>query len=434
MEMSKSIPAPTVGGKDIRTSKQKLADEHNIRFDVAQKQLFDSALQAHEDEMREIQRITQEQRMSSIHKLIENQTFMKDWMKEGKDNWRVNQKKRAEAIAKVKYFEDREVNIYKRRLENELNQATAEQINGISDFEKNLQKLGIQQGISMEEAIKKQEEKKGIPPGQIQNFSYAATMNKIKETKKNSDFAGKERDRRRRKMIVDQQNAQTKLDKEAAEEALIKKLLACTGDEQRDAFIDIRAAKCKKNEFESREMVALEIAEKRRAKNEAAEAERVAKIADVEAERKRQNEARRVELKKVHREQKQAKRDVNIEIASGLIDLIMDLADETHDITSQSETNQISNPEWREFMKLFKKGKKVSLRNVQQSVAKNEDQGASDALDIPVDSLAHDVQKQYWRESFLINFYEYLSGTGAFNINELATDVWNLYDRQYNTA
>ena len=144
MEMSKSIPAPTVGGKDIRTAKQKLADEHNIRFDVAQKQLFDSALQAHDDEMREIQRITQEQRMSSIHKLIENQTFMKDWMKEGKDNWRVNQKKRAEAIAKVKYFEDREVNIYKRRLENELNQATAEQINGVSDFEKNLQKLGIQ--------------------------------------------------------------------------------------------------------------------------------------------------------------------------------------------------------------------------------------------------------------------------------------------------
>lgn len=84
---------------------------------------------------------------------------------------------------------------------------------------------------------------------------------------------------------------------------------------------------------------------------------------------------------------------MNIEIASGLVDLIMDLADETHDITSQSETNQISNPEWREFMKLFKKGKKVSLRNVQQSVAKNEDQGASDALDIPIDSLAHDVQK-----------------------------------------
>ena len=67
-----------------------------------------------------------------------------------------------------------------------------------------MQKLGIEQNISIQEAIKRQEEKKGIPPGQIQNFSYAATMNKIKETKHNNEFAGKERERRNRKMHVDQ--------------------------------------------------------------------------------------------------------------------------------------------------------------------------------------------------------------------------------------
>jgi hypothetical protein len=78
---------------------------------------------------------------------------------------------------------------------------------GVDEFENNLQKLGIDQHINMDEAIKRQEEKQGIPPGQIQNFSYAATMNKIKETKKNTDFAGKERERRRRKMMVDQLNA-----------------------------------------------------------------------------------------------------------------------------------------------------------------------------------------------------------------------------------
>ena len=207
MEMTRTIPPPTVGGKDIRTSKQVRADNRTLGYDVAQKTLFDNALKSHQAEMDLIKSITQGQREANIHKLTENQTFMKDWIQEGKKNWRINQAKRAEGIEKVKYFEDREVNIYKQRLENELLNATAEQINGVSDFEKNLQKLGIQQGISMDEAIKKQEEKKGIPPGQIQNFSYAATMNKIKETKKNSDFAGKERDRRRRKMIVDQQNA-----------------------------------------------------------------------------------------------------------------------------------------------------------------------------------------------------------------------------------
>lgn len=57
------------------------------------------------------------------------------------------------------------------------------------------------------------DEKKGVPPGQIQNFSYAATMNKIKEKKNLLDFAVKERDRRRRKMIVDQSKTQSMLDR-----------------------------------------------------------------------------------------------------------------------------------------------------------------------------------------------------------------------------
>ena len=65
----------------------------------------------------------------------------------------------------------------------------------------------------MEDAMRRMEEKQGIPPGQIQNFSFPATMNKIKETKKQSDFAGKERERRRRKLAVDQANTQERLDK-----------------------------------------------------------------------------------------------------------------------------------------------------------------------------------------------------------------------------
>ena len=73
--------------------------------------------------------------------------------------------------------------------------------------------------------MKRQEEKKGIPPGQIQNFSYAATMNKIKETKNNNEFAGKERERRNRKMLVDQRKIQETLDAKKQEETQIQRLL-----------------------------------------------------------------------------------------------------------------------------------------------------------------------------------------------------------------
>lgn len=65
----------------------------------------------------------------------------------------------------MKYFEDREVKIYKDRLAKELDEATKELIGGVDEFEKNLQKLGIEKNTNIEEAIKKMEEKKGVPPG-----------------------------------------------------------------------------------------------------------------------------------------------------------------------------------------------------------------------------------------------------------------------------
>jgi len=73
--------------------------------------------------------------------------------------------RRSEGIAHVRYFEDREVNQWRNKIQNEFAVATFELGNGVDEFEKNLQKLGIEQHISMDEAIKRQEEKQGIPPG-----------------------------------------------------------------------------------------------------------------------------------------------------------------------------------------------------------------------------------------------------------------------------
>lgn len=65
----------------------------------------------------------------------------------------------------MKYFEDREVKAYKDKLDFELNQATKELQNGIYEFDQNLQKLGIEKNTNFDEAVKRMEEKKGIPPG-----------------------------------------------------------------------------------------------------------------------------------------------------------------------------------------------------------------------------------------------------------------------------
>lgn len=47
----------------------------------------------------------------------------------------------------------------------ELDEATTDMMGGIDEFEKNLQKLGIEKNTNIEDAKKRMEEKKGIPPG-----------------------------------------------------------------------------------------------------------------------------------------------------------------------------------------------------------------------------------------------------------------------------
>ena len=81
---------------------------------------------------------------------------MKEWEQEGRQNWKVNQKLRADNIARQKYFEDREVNVFKAKLTKELNDATSEMHNGINEFDRNLQKLGIDTNLNIDDAIKRQ--------------------------------------------------------------------------------------------------------------------------------------------------------------------------------------------------------------------------------------------------------------------------------------
>jgi len=69
---------------------------------------------------------------------------MREWEKEGHQNWRGNQEIRAKEIARQLYFEDREIKIYKDKLHKELDKHTAEMIDGYEAFQENMQKLGIE--------------------------------------------------------------------------------------------------------------------------------------------------------------------------------------------------------------------------------------------------------------------------------------------------
>lgn len=70
--------------------------------------------------------------------MAENKQFMKEWEAEGTKNWKNNLQKRADTMARQKYFEDLEVKAYKDKLNKELDEATRDMMGGINEFENNL--------------------------------------------------------------------------------------------------------------------------------------------------------------------------------------------------------------------------------------------------------------------------------------------------------
>ena len=85
----------------------------------------------------------------------ENKQFMNEWEADGRANWKSNRETRAKEIARQLYFEDREVTLYKDKLTKTLNFHTEDMVQGIDDFHENMQKLGIEQDISIQDAIKR---------------------------------------------------------------------------------------------------------------------------------------------------------------------------------------------------------------------------------------------------------------------------------------
>ena len=154
-------------------------------------------------------------------------------------------------------------------------------------------------------------------------------MNKIKETKKQSDFAGKERERRRRKLAVDQATTQAKLDKQKQEDMLVEKLLNREKEEQKQAYIDARMRRCKAMQIENRRLKAVQIGGKRDQKMQEIEEQRIAEVKANEAQRYGDIAEQKKQYAALRKEQKWARRRVTLEIASGIVDLMMDLTEET---------------------------------------------------------------------------------------------------------
>ena len=137
---------------------------------------------------------------------------------------------------------------------------------------------------------------------------------------------------------------------------------------------------------------------------------------------------RKKDFTALRREEKAAKRGVNIEICSEVIDLIMDIANEAYDESKKKAGNssKLDKPMWREWMRYFKDGKLVSkarkglLDQDQDSLfmmrpESNISEGNYEILEDlkrPIDEVLEAVKDEQCHSDML----EYMTATGIFNL------------------
>lgn len=206
------------------------------------------------------------------------------------------------------------------------------------------------------------------------------------------------------------------------------KLLKQQEEEQSQAYKDRRLRKCKQMLFENRKAKALQTQTAREAKQRQMDEQSRLEQKAVEQQRKVDVQGKRDEYAAINKTRKAQKRRVNIEIASGIVDLIMDLSDEVFDVTQAQAGKKLSKAQWREFSSIFVEGKKVSLRNIKKQLvdADQVDKQESDgSLHIPQNLSAVQLTSKFRKEPSLHDLYMFVCNAGLFNLTQIRRDVYD---------
>lgn len=211
----------------------------------------------------------------------------------------------------------------------------------------------------------------------------------------------------------------------------------------------MRREKCKAIVTHNRLQRADGANEKRVGLNLALEEQAKREAADVEKEKRARLEKERASYKLQREAEKSRKRGLNIEIASELIDLIMDVADEAFELTEElalkegldEEDQLITKPQWREWIDIFVSGMKVSEYKLKQSMEGQAELESERSTSVVPDSMAelmsavtdpYQLLNEVQSEATYDDFLQYICMCGPLNLRLVAADKWHQFRSMLN--
>ena len=309
--------------------------------------------------------------------------FLQQFEEKGINNWKNNMLRGKQREMKDIQFQLDEANKIQRNLQRGINNNIAIYKREVNQFEENFGKNGKKKNLLNKDKIN-EENKEDLNTNEIANANITNDINENALPLSSGPIGGSslphypdvdaraeaikdkifqkimvdnrtktERNRRRRKIIVEQSKAQLEIENRRREEQYISKLAKQSNQEKQLTYETYRVNQCKNIIRENRNLRE-EMYKKRQEQNiefEKINQENFLKFHQENFKRDMDKEDGR--KKDLEISQKQKKRNLNSDICEKMINLIIDISDKSYEYQQINDVEEIDPRVWREWTNLF---------------------------------------------------------------------------------
>ena len=340
--------------RKIKPQKVVLMERTLQKYSLEQRRQEEiAAKEKRETQVREIEAKAQK-RKAELNKLQRNAGFMDEWLEKGLKEWRGNMFKKKTREKEDEKFKLKQTEFHLSKMQTKKQETKQDTYSEIQSFEKRLTQSPNAKRQKLKPMAVEGEDEAALLAESVPGSPSRQRIAPIpKETKYKQVQYNKEREQRRRKMLMDQSKMQRELEAKRREDELIEKMNRLSRQEQELEYEAWRTSQCKAVVTEDRKL-----REARYHKREDLDTE-VAMIREEEAltalraqlDRNGEIERERAELYTVAR--KQSKRNDNAMECQEFFNLMFDLADEAFRQQQTVDAAELDPRNWREWTQLF---------------------------------------------------------------------------------
>lgn len=370
--------------QEINDSQKNInLNNHLNKFEEIRMKQEAQAKREEEEEKDLKKRMKQDMRKAQIDKLQRNSGFMEEWLRKGIEDWKKNQTTKKEREKKQLEFEFKQTKKIESFTMTQVNMAVNEVTSGIEEFEQTLKKQGIDPDVpgsnpSSPSKTRMTAQQSSTKMKLGTNLSVSIIGSGDTKTKERgsrmSEATRKERERRRGKLTKALNNDILRdMENQTREEQYVERLKRQSKQEEELAYEIWRTQQCKNVVIENRKLREARYFKRKEldTNNAYAREEEMLRNLDEQRNIDEESQAERESILRI--DAMQQKRLHKADKCAKMLNEIFEIANQAYILQQKTDSEEIDERYWREWMKLFKENKSIHQTYVLDKPDPDED-------------------------------------------------------------